>query len=49
LSAFANDAAVLTWRVARVAPTGDATRQPAPPPRRQGAEAETPLHPEAAE
>ena len=49
LSAFTNDAAALTWRVARVGPNGDATRQPAPPPHRQGAEGEMQFHREAAE
>lgn len=49
LSALTDDAAALTWRVARVAPTGDVTRQPTPPTPRQGAEDEAPLHREAAE
>jgi len=48
LTAIANDAAALTSRVARVAPTGDGARPPAPS-HHQRAEAETPLHREAAE
>jgi hypothetical protein len=48
LNAIANDAAALTSRIARRAPTGDAARQPAPP-SHQRAEAEAPLHREAAE
>ena len=48
VSALADDAAALTRRVARVAPTSDATGQHAPP-RRQGAEDEAPLRREAAE
>ena len=50
LNAIANDAAALTSRFARHAPTGDAARQPAPPRhQRAEAEAEAPLHREAAE
>src|SRR4051812_22083241 len=48
LNAIANDTVALTSRVARHAPTGDAARQPAAP-RQQRAEAEAPLHREAAE
>jgi hypothetical protein len=49
VSALANDAAALTWRVAHIDPTGNVSRQPAPPPRRQGAENKAPVHREAAE
>ena len=49
VSAFTNDAAALTWWVARVAPAGDDTHQPASQPRRHGAEHDAPLHREAAE
>jgi hypothetical protein len=46
LSALANDAAALTWPFTRIDRTGDSTRKPGPPARRQG---EAPLHREAAE
>jgi hypothetical protein len=48
LSALANDATALTWRVARVDELGNATRKSASPTRPQGAE-DKPLHREAAE